>query len=101
MPGCFFYRSRPASTLFFPTEFELFWTGEEPMKLARTLTALVALCVIGAPLTRAETIRVYHIGNSLTDNINYGGLGKLATSKGDTYTYGKDVSPGVPLDYTW
>ena len=49
----------------------------------------------------AENIRAYHIGNSLTDNIGYGGLGKIASQEHDSYLYGKDVSPGVPLDYTW
>jgi hypothetical protein len=71
------------------------------MKFARTFTAIIALGVICAPLARGETIRVYHIGNSLTDNINYGGLRNIAASEKDTYVYGKDVSPGVPLDYTW
>src|SRR2546423_14666698 len=71
------------------------------MKFVCFLTASLALCVVGLSQARAETIRAYHIGNSPTDNINYGGLGKLATSEGDPYIYGKDVSPGVPLDYTW
>jgi hypothetical protein len=66
--------------------------------------ALFVLCAVLLSLpnvANAKTIRAYHIGNSLTDNIGYGGLGKLATSKHDTYTFGKDVSPGVPLDMTW
>lgn len=70
------------------------------MKFVCFLTAFLALALAGVS-EAGQTVRVYHIGNSLTDNINYGGLGKLATSKGDTYIYGKDVSPGVPLDYTW
>jgi hypothetical protein len=71
------------------------------MKFICFLGAVLALAASITPETRAEALRVYHIGNSLTDNIYYGGLRKLATSEGDWYTYGKDVSPGVPLDYTW
>jgi hypothetical protein len=69
------------------------------MKFRALSVALVALCACS--MSSAKSLRVYHIGNSLTDNIYYGGLKRLAESKGNTYTYGKDVSPGVPLDDTW
>jgi len=49
----------------------------------------------------ATTLRAYHIGNSLTDNIYPGGLTRIAEARNDTYKYGKHVSPGVPLDMTW
>ena len=52
-------------------------------------------------LSPLKRFGVYHIGNSLTDNIYYGGLFRIAQCGDDTYTYGKDVSPGVPLDDTW
>jgi len=71
------------------------------MKCWIHLVVIVALCLRANPRAFAKSLRVYHIGNSLTDNIYYGGLRNLAASEKDTYTYGKDVSPGVPLDDTW
>ena len=70
------------------------------MKSIAAIMALLA-CASFTTVCSAETRRVYHIGNSLTDNIYYGGLKRLAEQKNDTYTYGKEVSPGVPLDMLW
>ena len=61
----------------------------------------LAVCAGIVASASAETIRAYHIGNSLTDNIYMGGLKRIADRGGDTYIYGKHVSPGVPLDYSW
>ena len=49
----------------------------------------------------AKSLKAYHIGNSLTDNMYPGGLKRIAEQNADTYTYGKQVSPGVPLDMNW
>jgi hypothetical protein len=68
---------------------------------AACFTALIAICLFAARPASAETIRAYHIGNSLTDNIHYGGVKTMASSGGDAYKYGKHVSPGAPLDLTW
>jgi hypothetical protein len=72
----------------------------EVMVYRRLFVAFAVVLSLGAS-AHARSVRAYHIGNSLTDNIYPGGLGKLAQQKGDTYTYGKHVSPGVPLDMTW
>jgi hypothetical protein len=42
---------------------------------------------------------VYFIGNSLTDNINYEGLGELARSRGIEQVWGRHMIPGAPLRY--
>ena len=63
--------------------------------------AVVIVCACAAQLASAETIRAYHIGNSLTDNIHYGGVRKLAEYEGDVYKYGKQSSPGTSLDLAW
>src|SRR5262245_46397771 len=68
---------------------------------SKTFTAILSLCLLLVTTARAETIRAYHIGNSLTDNIHYGGERDIATRGGDVYKFGKHVSPGAPLDLTW
>lgn len=67
-------------------------------RVVSLIVVLNAVLVAGAS---AKSIRAYHIGNSLTDNIYYGGISGIAPQKSDSYTYGKHVSPGVPLDFTW
>jgi hypothetical protein len=57
-------------------------------------TTLVLAC---ASTLTAATQRVYHIGNSVTDTINYSAFGQLAASNGDTYVMGRHMIPGAPL----
>ena len=71
------------------------------MKVRAIFAAVVCASFGLISASLGETIRAYHIGNSLTDNINYPNLAKIAALKGDKYVYAKDVSPGVPLDDTW
>ena len=46
-------------------------------------------------------LRVYHIGNSVTDTIRYKSLQQMARSDGRTYTYGRHMIPGAPLQFIW
>jgi PKD repeat protein len=48
-----------------------------------------------------QELRVYHIGNSVTDAINYSGLKALAESRGNTHVYGRHIIPGSPLELLW
>jgi hypothetical protein len=65
------------------------------------------LCLLflaaAAPATApgGRTLRVYHIGNSVTDTINYRGLKQLAAANGDTYLHGRHIMPGTPLFGLW
>src|SRR5262245_21332518 len=68
---------------------------------SKSFAAILSLCPFVLTPARAETIRAYHIGNSLTDNIHYGGERDIATRGGDVYKFGKHVSPGASLDLTW
>jgi hypothetical protein len=68
--------------------------------LVALFCGILIFAMVVAPAS-AETLKVYHIGNSLTDNIYMGGLKRIAERGKDTYVYGKHVSPGVPLDYSW
>lgn len=45
--------------------------------------------------------RIYHIGNSLTDTINYSAMRTLTQSKGNTYDFGRHMIPGAPLEWIW
>jgi len=72
--------------------------------VALALTALAADS--GAAADRKavppkQTLRVYMIGNSLTDNVKYDGLEKLAASRGHTHVWGRHMIPGAPIWWLW
>jgi hypothetical protein len=48
-----------------------------------------------------KTLRVYFVGNSVTDTINYRGLAELAKSRGYTQVWGRHMIPGAPLQWIW
>jgi hypothetical protein len=48
-----------------------------------------------------KTARVFFIGNSVTDQINYDGLTELAKSRGITQIWGRHMIPGAPLSWLW
>lgn len=48
-----------------------------------------------------QTKRVYLIGNSLTDAVNYEGLKNLALSQGNSYIWARHSIPGAPLGWLW
>lgn len=54
---------------------------------------------------QVKTVRVYFVGNSVTDTINYDGLAALAASRGIKYEWGRHMIPGAPLSWivnrTW
>ena len=49
----------------------------------------------------SQTMRIYHIGNSVTDALNYGGFKALAESEGFTHVWGRHMIPGAPLSWLW
>jgi hypothetical protein len=49
----------------------------------------------------AKTLRVYFVGNSVTDTINYRGLEALAKSRGYKHVWGRHMIPGAPLQWIW
>ncbi len=48
-----------------------------------------------------KTLRVYFVGNSVTDTINYRALAELARSRGYTQVWGRHMIPGAPLQWIW
>ncbi len=80
--------------------------GEFKM-LRRTLTILVGLAAL-APITalgerdrEGKSLRVYFVGNSVTDTINYRALAELAKSRGHRQIWGRHMIPGAPLQWIW
>lgn len=68
------------------------------MKSSRFIAVMLALSLTVA---QAKELRVYMIGNSLTDNVNYDGFKKLAESRGYTHTWGRSMTPGAPIFWHW
>lgn len=74
-----------------------------------TLAALFALALVtthaqSAPSRRdagPKELRVFHIGNSVTDTIRYKSLEQMARGAGRTYVYGRHMIPGAPLQFIW
>ncbi len=70
----------------------------------RIVLSLLVLAV-AAPALAADqapkTLRVYFIGNSVTDTINYRALAELAKSRGYTQVWGRHMIPGAPLQWIW
>jgi hypothetical protein len=64
-----------------------------------TLSAAVALCLLAADPSHA--LRVYFVGNSVTDAMNYNGVDALATAAGYTHDWGRHMIPGAPLEWLW
>jgi hypothetical protein len=58
----------------------------------------LAMALQGAPM---ETLRVYFIGNSVTDLVRYGELAKLAESRGIKLDWGRTMIPGAPLEWIY
>lgn len=65
-------------------------------RILSLVVLLVALCT-----AQGTTLRVYMLGNSLTDNVNYGGFRNLATQGNDTVTIGSQRIPGAPISWLW
>jgi hypothetical protein len=49
----------------------------------------------------ARALTVYHIGNSVTDTLQYNRLQQVASGFGNTYTYGRHMIPGSPLSWIY
>ncbi|TAH00835.1 MAG: hypothetical protein EAZ15_08215, partial [Sphingobacteriales bacterium] len=63
---------------------------------------LISMLVIGTQLLLAQqTKRLFLIGNSVTDGINYDGLKALAVSRSNTHIWSRHMIPGSPLQLLW
>ncbi|MGA2620944.1 MAG: hypothetical protein ABSF26_25250, partial [Thermoguttaceae bacterium] len=64
------------------------------------LLVVIALIAVQAP-AEERPLRVYFVGNSVTDTINYRGLAELAKSRGHKQVWGRHMIPGAPLQWIW
>ena len=62
-----------------------------------TLLAFTALSLSAA----TNTLRVYYLGNSVTDTVRYGELAKLAATRGVKLHWGRTMIPGAPLEWLY
>jgi len=65
-----------------------------------SLLPLLVLLLASAPFP-GRALTVYHIGNSVTDTIQYSRLQQMAAGFGGTYTYGRHMIPGAPLSWIY
>jgi hypothetical protein len=70
-------------------------------RLAFSLLVLAIAAPTFAEEQAPKTLRVYFVGNSVTDTINYRGLTELAKSRGYTQVWGRQMIPGAPLQWIW
>ena len=61
---------------------------------------VIALTAVPAP-AEEKPLRVYFVGNSVTDTINYRALAELAQSRGHNHVWGRHMIPGAPLQWIW
>ena len=60
--------------------------------------AVALLCALAVACAQAKTNRVFFIGNSVTDQVRYDQLRQLAESRGHVQPWGRQMTPGAPLD---
>jgi hypothetical protein len=60
-----------------------------------------ALRVSPAQAQEDLSLRVYHIGNSVTNTLTYTALRDMADSDGREYLWGRHVISGAPLSWIW
>ncbi len=71
------------------------------MKSPAFLLTVALLSLIASAEDPAKTLRVYFIGNSVTDTIRYEPFAKLAASRGHQLIWGRHMIPGAPLQWLW
>jgi len=62
---------------------------------------LLAALLISAASIRGDSLRVYLMGNSLTDNIDHSGLIQLAEEGRHTQIHGSHRIPGAPISWLY
>jgi hypothetical protein len=72
--------------------------------MLQRIAGLVLIGAAVAPTFGQETkkpFRVYFVGNSVTDTIDYRALAELAKSRGHNHVWGRHMIPGAPLQWIW
>ena len=70
--------------------------------MKQLLRILAGFVFTALPLSAAtNTVRVYYIGNSVTDTVRYGELAQLAATRGVKLDWGRTMIPGAPLEWIY
>jgi hypothetical protein len=79
--------------------------GRAVVSCSARVTALmlgIALLTASAASSAApKRLRVYMIGNSMTDQVSYKGLAELARSRGHDHVWGRHIILGAPISWIW
>lgn len=62
---------------------------------------LIALLLLPGVTKAEQTLRVYHIGNSVTDTLDYRALAQMAGARSHKHVWGRHMIPGAPLAWIW
>lgn len=63
------------------------------------LTMFMLACAFSA--RGAEPLRIYYLGNSLTDELKYDSFKELAAAGGHPIEWGRHMIPGAPIRWLW
>ena len=70
--------------------------------MLRTTLTLTAVALIATQSVAEERpLRVYFVGNSVTDTVNYRALAELAKTRNHKHVWGRHMIPGAPLQWIW
>ena len=72
--------------------------------LRQSLLAVALTLVCSASAMAQNTVRAFHIGNSVTDTLRFTQLRDMVNAnpgRGKTYVFGRHTIPGSPLEFTW
>ena len=67
----------------------------------RQILAASAAALLAKRLPEPDPLRVYFIGNSISDTIRPAALARLAGSRGRRLVWGRQMIPGAPLQWIW
>lgn len=62
---------------------------------------ILAVLLVNFAARSEQVLRVYHVGNSVTDTINYNALSQVVQSRGQQYIFGRHMIPGAGLGWLW
>lgn len=72
-----------------------------PSRFRRAALAAFTAALVGGATVSAEPLRVFFIGNSVTDSLRYKAFAALAAKGGTEITWGRHMIPGSPLFLLW
>lgn len=65
------------------------------------LTLSLCVLIVAAPALARTSLRTYFVGNSLTEAVNQSRVQSLASGRGNSLDFGKNLRWGASLQYMW